>query len=206
MDPTWERSTGRNQWIELTLTEGKNREVRRVLEHLGPEVSRLLRRPTARSSCSPAARRGGGDPPGRCGALPQGPENPRQPRLRVPPRRTGRGRASSAPGPIAAPTSVRRWPVGRWERAPVARTPMASAPAGRLGKQGQALCRQAGERARRCPPNDGSRTGRARRPAPRWRTGRSPRAFRPAPFRPGPIRPAPLRRTGKGPRRPVPRK
>ncbi len=38
-----ERSTGRNQWIELTMTEGKNREVRRVLEHLGLQVSRLLR-------------------------------------------------------------------------------------------------------------------------------------------------------------------
>lgn len=37
------RRTGRNQWIELTLTEGKNREVRRVLEHLGLKVGRLIR-------------------------------------------------------------------------------------------------------------------------------------------------------------------
>ena len=38
-----ERRTGRNSWIELSLTEGKNREVRRVLAHLGLQVSRLIR-------------------------------------------------------------------------------------------------------------------------------------------------------------------
>jgi len=38
-----ERRTGRNQWIEMTITEGKNREVRRVLEYLGLQISRLIR-------------------------------------------------------------------------------------------------------------------------------------------------------------------
>lgn len=43
IDANLERRTGRNQWIEMTITEGKNREVRRVLEHLGLQVSRLIR-------------------------------------------------------------------------------------------------------------------------------------------------------------------
>lgn len=43
IDANMERRTGRNQWIELTITEGKNREIRHVLEHLGLQVSRLIR-------------------------------------------------------------------------------------------------------------------------------------------------------------------
>ncbi len=43
IDANLERRTGRNQWIELRLKEGKNREVRRVLEHFGLKVSRLIR-------------------------------------------------------------------------------------------------------------------------------------------------------------------
>jgi 23S rRNA pseudouridine2605 synthase len=38
-----ERGTGRNVWVEMTITEGKNREVRRVLEYLGLKVNRLIR-------------------------------------------------------------------------------------------------------------------------------------------------------------------
>ncbi|WP_286830325.1 MULTISPECIES: pseudouridine synthase [Kordiimonas] len=38
-----ERQAGANAWITVAIREGKNREVRKVLEHLGLEVNRLIR-------------------------------------------------------------------------------------------------------------------------------------------------------------------
>lgn len=35
--------TGDNQWIEMTLKEGKNREIRKVVDHIGGRVNRLIR-------------------------------------------------------------------------------------------------------------------------------------------------------------------
>lgn len=38
-----ERQQGANAWLNMTLHEGKNREIRRVLAHFGVEVNRLIR-------------------------------------------------------------------------------------------------------------------------------------------------------------------
>ena len=38
-----EKTSGRNQWLTLTLSEGKNREIRRIFEHFDLPVSRLIR-------------------------------------------------------------------------------------------------------------------------------------------------------------------
>jgi 23S rRNA pseudouridine2605 synthase len=38
-----EREQGSNAWLAVTLREGKNREIRKVMEHLGLAVNRLIR-------------------------------------------------------------------------------------------------------------------------------------------------------------------
>lgn len=43
IEATLDRVQGANSWLTLSLKEGKNREIRRVLEHLGLTVNRLIR-------------------------------------------------------------------------------------------------------------------------------------------------------------------
>ena len=43
IEATIEKVTGRNAWIIVSLTEGKNREIRQVMRHLDLRVNRLIR-------------------------------------------------------------------------------------------------------------------------------------------------------------------
>jgi len=43
IDATLERIQGHNVWILVAIKEGKNREIRKVFEHLGLKVNRLIR-------------------------------------------------------------------------------------------------------------------------------------------------------------------
>ena len=38
-----EKSRSRNTWLTMTITEGKNREIRKICDYLGLQVSRLIR-------------------------------------------------------------------------------------------------------------------------------------------------------------------
>jgi len=43
IEATLDRQQGDNAWLTIRLREGKNREVRRVMTHLGLTVNRLIR-------------------------------------------------------------------------------------------------------------------------------------------------------------------
>ena len=70
-----ERKLGKNAWLNVALREGKNREIRKVMEHFGWPVNRLirgeLRTVSPRQSCERIGRRNqdeGGEGAGRPGS------------------------------------------------------------------------------------------------------------------------------------------
>ena len=38
-----EKKGRKNSWLQITLTEGKNREIRKIMDHVGLKVNRLIR-------------------------------------------------------------------------------------------------------------------------------------------------------------------
>ncbi|MFM5906705.1 MAG: pseudouridine synthase [Novosphingobium sp.] len=158
IDANLERRTGRNQWIELTLTEGKNREVRRVLEALGLEVSRLLR-----------LRYG----PFELGDLPRGQAYEVRPADVERFMRT----LKDLPRPAARPQAEKPAPAGDQGR-PVRRGPGRSGPPRRKPDPSRPVDRD----APRSPPRSQARSGdgrdqrteRSRGPANRDQTERRP--------------------------------
>ncbi len=210
LDKAKEGPAGANLWITLTLTEGKNREVRRVLEALGLSVNRLIR-----IAYGPFA----------LGALERGAVEEVGPRaLReqlghlIAPGHQPRGdRPLYRPEPTAAQAPTRR-PKGvaigrvyspkpprdkpRPARGAATQTP----PSGRGEKSGQGEKRFAsrppkadGKSTKAAPPRD--RAAGQRPPGPK---GSGPKASgaRPAGARPSGARPSDSRPSGAKPRRP----
>ncbi len=60
-----DRVQGANAWLSLSLNEGKNREVRKIMEHLGLTVTRLIRTAYGPFQLGNLAREGISEVPGR---------------------------------------------------------------------------------------------------------------------------------------------
>jgi len=116
LDKAKEGPQGANLWITVALAEGKNREVRRVLEHLGLKVNRLIRLaygPFQLGTLAPGAVEEVGPRVIRellAGIVP--PESmPAGERPRYAPPQAETGKARRRPAPAAEPASGRKPPA-----------------------------------------------------------------------------------------------
>ncbi|MEO5494449.1 MAG: pseudouridine synthase [Sphingomonas sp.] len=217
IDANIERRTGANVWIEMILTEGKNREVRRVLEYLGLKVSRLIR-----TRYGPFVL--GDLPPGTVGEVrPHDVEsfrgNPTRKDLPQPARSREAGLKAveprAAPKPPPRDTRPKREPERPSTRIPPRRQPNPS-PSAEGSGWGRAPSARSGETSPAPPSHErGPRTARPGKPAkaPRQRAdgslavkaGSTARSSRARNFRqergdaPAPAAPARPARPAKGP-------
>lgn len=193
IDANLERRTGANVWIEMTLTEGKNREVRRVLEHLGLQVSRLIR-----TRYGPFVL--GDLMPGEVGEV-RGADIGAFRRTLDSPRRTREpmgnveveARPKAAPAPAAPPPPAAR-PAEEVRRPRPAPTAVERAPAGGSGWGSRTRPSRPAANAAPAPSDrfrsdrprgDGPRADRPATDAPRFGNSRGDRPYRDASPRPG---------------------
>lgn len=173
IDANLERRTGANMWIEMILTEGKNREVRRVLEHLGLKVSRLIR-----TRYGPFLL--GDLRPGEIGEVRQHDLAAFRRDPRDVPRATAPAPvpkpAAARPSPLAPPAARPARPAARGKSAP----PVATAKPARRG--GTLAVKAEAPAAKRPPRKRESRPGDAE--APRTAARRPSRSRRPGDARP----------------------
>ena len=88
-----ERASGANLWLSVILTEGKNREVRRILAHLGLKVNRLIRVGYGPFTLGSLARGAISEVPGkRLREALEGPKTPKAGWAKAKPRPTRPGR------------------------------------------------------------------------------------------------------------------
>ena len=97
-----ERASGSNLWISVILAEGKNREVRKVLAHLGLKVNRLIRVGYGPFSLGSLARGAVTEVPGkRLRDALEGPKTPKVGWAKAKPKQVKPGRSKTPRGKAA---------------------------------------------------------------------------------------------------------
>ena len=184
LDKAREGREGANLWITVTLHEGKNREVRRVLEALGLKVNRLIRLaygPFALGTLGVGEVEEVGPRVIReqlaAFIAPENLPKGERPQYRAPARQRRRAQAAAEAAPAAAPeTPAKKAYKPGWARPKVKARPHPP-PKSRKPKPAgspQAAARPEGPRGPR-PSALPRRTNGARRPGPPRGSGRGPR-------------------------------